>query len=146
MTESNVSAVDQIGSMRLLHGGEPLSLTPALGESDQLATNALSAVLVVGDQHPEFTLAGIQPADLDDANNPLICDCDCDLPDLDQLCDFLWRRAGRAGGPEPVFGDRVHTIHQRRKLVDQRGIRGSVSRYLLDVDQDPNLLGWGRPN
>jgi len=41
-----------------LHGGEPLSLTPALGESDELATDALFAVLVVGDQHPEFTLAG----------------------------------------------------------------------------------------
>jgi len=71
-----------------LHGGEPLSLTPALGESDELATDALFAVLVVGDQHPEFTLAGFQPADLDDANNPLTCDCDCDLPDVDRLGDF----------------------------------------------------------
>jgi hypothetical protein len=62
-----------------LHGGEALCLTPALGESDELATNAPSTVRGVGDEHPEFALAGVQPPDLYDANDPLVCNCDCDL-------------------------------------------------------------------
>jgi hypothetical protein len=50
------------------------------GVSDELAADALAAVSGVGDQHPELAFAGVQPLDLDGANDPLIRPRERDLP------------------------------------------------------------------
>src|SRR5262245_318281 len=44
-----------------LHPVEASLATPAFGEPDELAPDALAAVSGVGDQHPELGLAGVQP-------------------------------------------------------------------------------------
>jgi len=115
----------------------PLLATPALGEPDELAADARAAVSRVSDQHPEFALTGVQPLDPYDANDPLPGPGDRDLPGGDQPGHFGRRGTGRTVHPETLVGGGVHTVDERRELVDQHGVSGGRRRCDPDIDHEP---------